>query len=143
MENPPASPDIARAAVFGVAAAAATGLVYGVFADPVGLSWGLIVVGLLGGWVIGTAVANGAFSGRFHLLVPRVRWLAVLIALIAWVWAAIVGYVASQLFYQQATTPLGERLSVAGFMEYLNSFVFGPSILGLLAMAFVAWRTAR
>lgn len=134
---------MARAAVFAMAAAAGTGLLYGVLADPIGLSWGLIVVGLIGGWIIGTAVIHGAYSGRFHLLVPGLRWLAVLVAVIAWVGAAVVAYVASQLFYQQATTSLTERLSAAGFVEYLNSFVFGPSILGLVAMAFVAWRTTR
>ena len=132
-----------RAALFGVAGAALVGLVYGVLADPVGLSWGLIVAGLVAGWIIGTVVAQGAWAGRFHLLVPRVRWLAALIAVVAWVWAAIVAYVGSQLFYQGATTPIAERLSASGFVEYLNSFVFSPSILGLAAMAFMAWRTAR
>jgi hypothetical protein len=107
------------------------------------LSWGLIAVGLLAGWAIGAIIVQGAWSGRFHLIVPRVRWLAVLVAVIAWLWAAVVGYVCSQLFYQAATTSIGERLSAAGFAEYLNSFVFGPSVLGLAAMAFVAWRSAR
>ncbi len=132
-----------RAAIFGAAAAALAGLVYGVLADPVGLSWGLIAVGFFAGLAIGGAVVRGAWAGRFHLIVPRVRWLAALIAVFAWLWAAVVAYVSSQVFYQQATTPLGERVSVTGFVEYLNGFVFGPSILGLAVMAFMAWRSAR
>jgi hypothetical protein len=131
------------AAAFGVAAAQAVALVYSILADPVGLSWGLIVVGFVGGWVIGAAAVYGAWQGRFHLIVPQVRWLAALIALVAWIEAAIVSYVGSQLLYQAAATPLFERLSVTGMLEYLNSAVFSPSILGLAAMAFMAWRSAR
>ena len=132
-----------RAAIFGVAAAAIAGLAYGVLADPAGLSWGLIAVGFLAGMAIGAAVARGAWAGRFHLIVPRVRWLAALLAVVAWLWAAVVAYVGSQLFYQQATTPITDRISVTGFVEYLNGFVFGPSIVGLAVMAFMAWRSAR
>jgi hypothetical protein len=51
--------------------------------------------------------------------------------------------VSSQVFFQGAATPLLDRLSVSGFIEYLNSTVFSPSILGLAAMAFMAWRGAR
>ncbi len=143
MESPPASPNLQRATGFGLAAGAGVALVYGVLADPFGLSWGLIVVGLLGGWLIGAAVVAGAFGGRFHLVVPRVRWLASLIAIVAWIAAALTAYVASQLFYQAAATPLVDRLSIFGFLDYLNSTVFSPSILGLAAMAFMAWRVAR
>jgi hypothetical protein len=143
VENPPASPNTARGVAFGLAAAIPVALVYGVLADPFGLSWGLIIVGLVGGWIIGAAVAQGAWGGRFHLIVPRIRWLAALIGVITWIAATAVAYVASQLVYQGATTPLAERLSVGGFVEYLNSTVFSPSILGLAALAFVAWRAAR
>jgi hypothetical protein len=134
---------MARAIAFGLAAAIPVALVYGVLADPFGLSWGLIIVGLFGGWIIGSAVAHGAWRGRFHLIVPRVRWLSVLLAIIGWVAAAAVAYVGSQLFYQGAASPLAERVSFGGFIEYLNGTVFSPSILGLAAMAFVAWRSAR
>jgi hypothetical protein len=132
-----------RATIYGVAAAQAVALVSGLLEDPIGLSWGLIVVGLVGGWAVGAAVVAGAFSGRFHLILPRVRWLAALIAVVAWIEAAVVGYVASQLFYQGPATPLLDRLSLSGFIEYLNGSVFSPSIIGLAVMAFMAWRSAR
>lgn len=143
MENTPASPDVGRAAIFGVLAAQAVAIAYGLLAEAFDLSFGLIVVGMAGGWIIGLAVAKGAWSGRFHLIVPRVRWLAAVIAVAAWIEAAIIGYVASQLLYQAAATPLGDRLSFSGLLEYLSSSVLSPSILGLVAMAFVAWRSAR
>lgn len=118
-------------------------LVYGILADPFGLSWGLIAIGFVGGVLIGMAVVQGAFDGRFHLVVPQVRWLATLIAVVAWILSAAVSYVASQVFYQAASTPLADRLSLAGFADYFNGTVFSPSILGLAAMAFMAWRGAR
>ncbi len=142
MELPPAAPRMGQAALYGIAAALVVALVYGVLAE-VGLSWGLIIVGVVGGAIIGYAVVRGAFNGRFHLIVPQVRWLAAIIAVVSWLIAALVGYVTGQVIYQAATTPLLDRISVAGFFEYLNGSVFGPSILGLAAMAFMAWRGAR
>jgi hypothetical protein len=144
VESPPALPRIGRAGLYGLGAGLVVALVYGVVSEPpFDLSWGLIVVGLVGGWIIGSAVAAGAWGGRFHLIVAQVRWLAALLAVIAWLVAMIVGYVASQVFYQAAATPLGDRLSVGGFFDYLNSSVISPSILGLAAMAFVAWRVTH
>jgi hypothetical protein len=132
-----------QATLFGLAAAVPIALAYGVLADPFGLSWGLIVVGLIGGFVIGASVVQGAFNGRFHLIVPRVRWLAAIVALVCWIGAALVAYVSSQVFYQGAATPFVDRLSVSGLLDYLNGSVFSPSILGLAAMAFMAWRGAK
>ncbi len=118
-------------------------LVYGVLADPIGLSWGLIIVGVVAGAFIGAAVTQGAWNGRFHLVVPRIRWLAVLAAVATWIAAVVVAYVASQVFYQGATTPLGSRLSLSGLVEYLGGAALSPNVLGLAAMAFMAWRGAR
>src|SRR6186997_915262 len=94
VENPPASPRMGQAAAFGLAASGPVALIYGVLAEPpFGLSWGLIVICLVGGFIIGAAVVQGAFNGRFHLIVPRVRWLAAIVALICWIGAAVVAYV--------------------------------------------------
>ena len=134
---------MAQAALFGLAASVPVALVYGILADPFGLSWGLIIVGLIGGLIIGAAVVRGAFNGRFHLVVPSVRWLAAIVAVVCWIAAVLVAYVSSQVFFQGAATPLADRLSVGGFFEYFNSAVFSPSILGLAAMAFMSWRGAR
>ena len=76
------------------------------------------------------------------------RWargsiVAALIAVVSWLVAVLVGYFFGQLLFEGAVTPLFDRLSVSGFVEYLNSSVFSPSILGLAAMAFMAWRGAK
>lgn len=118
-------------------------LVYGILADPFGLSWGLIVIGLIGGAVIGAAVAYGAWSGREHKTRRSLRWIAATIALLAWLAASGIGYVGSQLFFQGASTPLADRVSLAGFVEYFGGILISPTLLGLAAMAFTAWRGAR
>jgi hypothetical protein len=143
VENPPASPNIGRATLFGLLAGAVVALVYGVLAEIFDLSLGLVVVGLVGGFVIGAAVVSGAFGGRFHLVVPRIRWLAALLGVVSWLVAVLIGYVMSQLLFEGAATPLVDRLSVSGFLEYLNGSLFSPSILGLAGMAFMAWRGAK
>ena len=132
-----------RAVAFGLAAAIPVALVYGVLADPFGLSLGLIVVGLIGGYFIGLAMARGAYDGRFHLRVRNLELAAIGVSVVAWLLAIVVAYVGSQLFYQGATTPLLERVSVGGFIDYLGGSIFSPTVLGLFAMAFTAWRGAR
>jgi hypothetical protein len=143
VENPPASPNIGKSVLFGVVAALGVALVYGVVAEVFDLSLGLIVVGILGGWAIGWAVAQGAWQGRFHLVVPRVRLIAALIGVFSWVAGTLVGYVCGQILLPAASTPVLQRLSVAGFAEYLSSSLISPSILGLAALALVAWRAAK
>jgi hypothetical protein len=143
VENPPASPNLGRSALFGVIAALGVALAYGVVAEVFDLSLGLIIVGLVGGWVIGWAVAQGAWNGRFHLVVPGVRFTAALIGVLSWIAGTLVGYVCGQIFLPAASTPVLQRLSLAGFGEYMSSAVISPSILGLAALAFVAWRAAK
>lgn len=118
-------------------------LVYGILADPFGLSWGLIVVALIGGAVVGASVAYGAWSGHEHETRRSLRWIAAACALLAWLAASGIGYVGSQIFFQGATTPLADRVSLAGFVEYFGGIVISPTIFGLAAMAFMAWRGAR
>ena len=113
MENPPASPNIVKGTLFGLLAGALVALVYGVLAEIFDLSLGLVVVGLVGGFLIGAAVVRGAFNGQFHLVVPLIRWLAALIAVVSWLVAVLVGYFFGQLLFEGAVTPLFDRLSVS------------------------------
>jgi len=129
--------------LYGVAAGVPIAFLYGVLADPFGLSWGLIVIGLIGGWLIGNAMAYGAWEGREHAPIPALRWTAIVVAAVAWFAASVVAYVGSQFFYQAATTPLMDRISVGGFIDYFQGTLISPTLLGLAAMAFMAWRGAR
>jgi hypothetical protein len=115
--------------VLGVTALVA--LVYAVLAEPFGFSWGLIVVGLVGGAGIGYLLQG---SGRVTL--------AVALAVVAWLCGLAGAYVLSQVLYQGATTPLTSRLSLGGLWEYAQ-IAFLPRAIALVATVIAAWRSAR
>ena len=137
-------------------AAALTALAYAILAEPFGFSWGLIVVGLVGGAGIGylarseTAAASAdatesAVSSDEYpteRLRKRAQTLAVALALLAWLIGMVLAYVLSQVLYQAATTPLTQRLSLSGLWEYAQIALL-PRGIALVAMVITAWRSAR
>jgi hypothetical protein len=139
-------PRILRGFDFGILAAFAVALVYGFLTDPIGLTWGLVAVGVVGGMAIGGAVSKGAWDGQPHLTVRKLQVVAVLIAIAAGIVGLFVAYVGSQAFYQQAATPLLQRLSIGGFSDYFAAVVDAirfDHAAAVAAMAFMAWRGAR
>lgn len=124
----------------GVLAAAGVSLVYGVLDYPLGLTWGLIAVGVVGGWVIGGAVARGAWQREPHLPDRRVRLWAAVLGALSWLGGLFVAYVASGLFFPAATTPLTERISFADYILGTFDIAHGAAALVLI---FVSWRSAR
>ena len=138
-----ARPDVLRALALGLAAAVPVALVYGLLADPFGLTWGLLVIGIFGGMIVGGSVAYGGWLGAPHVTVRNLRMLAVALAVFAWLLGSVASFVFSQVFYQAASTPLGERLTLASLAEYVPTATDLPKLVTLLAMAVMAWRGAR
>lgn len=139
-------PKLLRGFDLGLPAGLAFAVIYGLAAEPLGLTWGLAAVGFIGGILMGGAVSAGAWSGRVHITVVRLRLIAVLIAIGAWVVGLFLAYVLSQALYQQATTGLLERLSFGGFSDYFAGqfdFVRLSHAGALAAAAFMAWRGTR
>jgi hypothetical protein len=128
-----------------VLAALVFALVYGLSAELIGLTFGLPIVALLGGWVIGTAVAYGAWGESAHEPNRRLRQGALALAVAALIVGLIVAYVVSQALIPEAVTPLGSRLSVGGFFDYLLGLdiVRFIHLISLAFVALMAWRTAR
>lgn len=116
---------------------------YGLLLFPVELSWGLIAVAIAGGWLIGSAVRHGAWRDALHGPARSLQLLAVLLAVVAWFGAFFVAYVAGQLLLPEPAAPLAERLSPAGFAEYLAGTYEFLHAIALAALAFMAWRSAR
>jgi hypothetical protein len=134
-----------RGIVFGVLAAIAVALAYGVLSEPFEFSLGLLVVGFAGGWLIGNSIAYGAYAGGEHDPYPPLQWAAVVISAVAWVGALVIAYVITQLLLPQASTPLTTRLSLQGFLDYfvgldLTRFIH---LIALALMTFMAHRGAR
>lgn len=130
----------------GVLATLAAAIVYGVAADPLGLTWGLIAVGFISGMFIGAATARGAWGRRPHPPSRRVQLMASVLAIGSWFVGIAVAYLLSQVFYQAAATDLLERLSVDGLAEYFGGLYEAAGIShagALAALAFMSWRGAR
>ncbi|HEY5488819.1 MAG TPA: hypothetical protein VIK00_03190 [Candidatus Limnocylindrales bacterium] len=135
----------ARGILLGVLAAIVTAIVYGVLSEPFEFSLGLLVIGFVGGWLIGNAVAYGSWSGREHETITALRWTAVALAVVAWVGALFLAFVISQALLPQAVTPLSERVTVGGFVDYFLGLdiVRFIHVIALALMALMAWRGAR
>jgi hypothetical protein len=121
-------------------------IVYGLSAEVLGLQWGLLVVALVGGWFIGTAVAYGAWAEAEHLPVRALRIGAVLCGSLGWLLGLVVAYVVSQALIPQAATALLERLSLGGYLDYLDGMFDYVRLIHALAVALLAvmaWRAAR
>ena len=139
-------PSTIRALSFGVLTGLAVALVYGVLTEPIELTLGLLAIGFFGGWLIGAAVAYGAWSGREHQGVRRLQVTAAVIAIVAWFVAVFLAFAISQAFIPQASTTLAERVNLSGFLDYFGGLDDGVRFIHVLAlalMAFMAWRGQR
>lgn len=139
-------PHAVRGFDYGLLAGIGVAFAYGLAAELLGLTWGLVAVGFIGGLVIGGAVTRGAWGKRKHIAVRRLQLTAAGIAIGSWMLGVFVAYVVSQAIFPQATTPLIDRLSFGGFSAYFAGlfdsirFIHAAS---LAALAFMAWRGAR
>jgi hypothetical protein len=145
-DQPTAPTDRIRASAFGAAASLGFGLVYGFLTDPVGLTLGLLVVGIVGGAIIGRAVSWAAWSGLPHGADRRLAVTAAAAALGAWIVGLVAAYVLSQVFFPQAATSLLDRVTLGGLASYLTGMddvVKVDHLASLVFMAFFAARGAR
>jgi hypothetical protein len=145
LTDPTDSPRFALGLGLGWLAAAAFAVVYALSAELLGLTFGLPIVALAGGWLIGTAVAFGGWGEFEHLPHQRLRVGAVSLAVEGWLLGLILAYILSQAFIPQASTPLSDRLSVGGFFDYFLGLDFARflHLLALPLAALMAWRAAR
>jgi len=134
-----------RAIVLGIAASAVVLLAYAVLSEPLEITLGLLVVGVVGGWLIGHAISYGAWSNRDHEPYRPLQWFALVLVVVAWVGALVLAFVISQALVPNSSVPLSDKLTVSGFFDYLFGLDFVPivHVLALALMAFMAWRGAR
>ena len=135
----------ARGITYGIVAAIGIALVYSVFAEVLGFTLGLLVIGFVGGWLIGNGIAYGVWSGREHATIRALRWTAIALAAVAWVGALAIAFVISQALLPQAATPLSVRVTVGGFVDYFFGLdiVRFIHVISVALMASMAWRGAR
>ena len=131
--------------LYGVLSALGTALVYAVLSEPLGFTLGLFVIAICGGWLIGNGISYGTWWGRQHETIKSLQRVALVLAILAWVGSLVLAFVISQVLLPQATTPLSERLTVGGFVDYFFGLDVLPFIhvIDLALMAVMAWRGAR
>jgi hypothetical protein len=130
---------------WGVAAAIGVALVYGLLWGVVLLQWGLIAIGVMGGWVIGKAVARGAWKGALHPVTRRLHALSAALALLAWFGAAWVAYLSSRALLESERT-FAQRLGDLTFGQYMTEQYMAAGLIHAIALAalvIMGWRSAR
>ena len=139
------SPRTGTGLAWGLLAGLVFALLYGASAELFGLTFGLPVVALIGGWIIGTAVAYGAWGESAHAPERSLRRGAVVFAVVGWLLGLVIAYVVSQAFIPAASMPLSDRLSLGGFFDYLLGLdiVRFIHLISLAFVALMAWRAAR
>jgi hypothetical protein len=151
-EVAPGPPDLGRAAGAGLGSGVALGVAAGLLAGLVDLTAGLIVVGAIGGWLVGRAVAAGAWHEPLFEPLARpgspagIRSLAAALAAAAWVLALGVDWFVALAALPEARTGVLDRLGSLPLVEWLTPQAgqLGPSfLLAALASAALAWRAAR
>jgi hypothetical protein len=123
-----------RPLAFGVVAAIGTGAAWALLSAVLDLHFGLLVVAAFGGWLIGMAVKPVGSRAR--------RW-AIALALAAALVGSIGDFVLSQLLLPQSSTPLGQRLSISSYLDYLSGTFDIIDALAIALLVLVAWRSAR
>jgi hypothetical protein len=136
-------PNLRRGTAFGCGAALVVVAAWFVLGGIFDASWGLIVAGIAGGWLIGAWTACGAWSEGLHGAQPAPRMIATALALFAWLGGTGAVYLWTRAILPGSALPFGERLAAVPFPSYLAGF-FGPvEILEIAALVAVAWYEAR
>lgn len=132
-----------RALFFGGLAALATAVGWLLVAGVLGLDYGAVVVAILLGWLVGTAVAYGAWSGGVHGPDAGIRTIAVALAVAGWGLGVFLDYLWSQLTIPESQQTLAERLAAEPFPAWVGGQLNPLFILSAVAVGLFAWRAAR
>jgi hypothetical protein len=134
-----------RAIALGIAATATVLLGYALLSEPLEITFGLLVAGIVGGWLIGHALSYGAWNNRDHEPYRPLQWTALILCAVAWVGALVLAFVITQALVPDSSVPLGDKLTTSNFFDYLFGLDFVPvvHVLAFALMAFMAWRGAR
>lgn len=138
-----ASPRLGRALAAGVAAALGMALVWTLLAGLLDVSWGLVFMAAIGGYIVALAVVAGAFGDTAHPTDRRVQAIATMLALAVWLLGTFGAYVVGLIILPGSNASLTERMAHAPFIDsVVNQFAL-LDIAELALLPAVAWRSAR
>ncbi|MDQ3553579.1 MAG: hypothetical protein M3395_04110 [Chloroflexota bacterium] len=135
--------DVVRAALAGLVVALIVALALGVLRAIFDIGPGLLVVAAVGGWLLGAALAWGAWGSAAHLPQPGVQRLAAVLGAVAWLAGSAIDYLLSLALLPASSRTFAERLSDQPFPAWLapQLSLFDAAEIAILAI--VAWRSAR
>jgi hypothetical protein len=148
---------LSRVLPVGIEGAFLVALAMGLLGGLFDLTAGLIVVGLIGGWLIGRAVAGVARGGSLRSWLSgaepspgrapgAVRLVALACGLVAVAGGLVVLWIVSLAAVRDATSGLLDRLAALPLRDWLDPQLgqLGPILLlTLLATLVAAWRASR
>ena len=144
-EAPPAAahPATGRALALGLAGWAGVAVVWLLLEGVLGLDWGMVVVALAGGWLIGALVAAGAWRGERHVqrIAPRV--LAIGFALAAWGTGQVLVYLWTRATLPDSRLDIAQRIAATPFPAYFGGIVGPLEVIEVVLTAVGAFLAAR
>lgn len=142
-EPPATSPALGRAFAFALAGWIGVVLAWLILAGIVGLDWGMLVVAVAGGWLVGTLGSTGAWAGRPHVPRPSPRLLAALVAASAWLGGQAAVYLWTRVTLPESSLDVGARIAALPFADYLAGVIGPLDAIELALLAAIAWAAAR
>lgn len=103
----------------------------------------LVVAAAVGGWLLGEAVARGAWGPSVHLPRPAVFRLAAVLAALTWLAGSVVAYLLSLALLPESSRTFVERLSDQPFPAWLAPQLSPLDVAEIMVLVVVAWRSAR
>ena len=132
-----------RAVALGTLAWVAVILGWLVLAGALGLDWGMIVVAAVGGWMVGTLVRSGAWSGGAHHPSLSLRLFAAVLAASTWLGGQFLVYLWTRVTLPASGLDLGGRIAATPFGDYLGGVIGPLDALEIVLLAAIAWLSAR
>jgi hypothetical protein len=140
---PLAEARMGRALTAGVAAGVIVVVAWLVLDGALGLDWGLAVLALAGGWLVGQAVSMGAWSGERHVPALSPRLLSVGLAIVAWMSGQVAVYLWTRITLPDSTLTVGERIAATPFTDYFGGIAGPLEVIEVLVLAGAAWFASR
>ncbi len=135
--------DLLRAALAGLVVAFMVALVLGALRAIFDIGPGLLVVAAVGGWLLGAALAWGAWGSAAHLPNAGVQSMAAVLGAVAWLVGSAIDYLISLALLPASSRTFAERLSDQPFPAWLAPQLSLVDAAQIAILVIVAWRSAR
>jgi hypothetical protein len=136
-------PRLGDALVFGLGAAAATVIVSALLRDILDVSFGLLVIAGVGGWLVGAGIRWGAWAGRPHRGSAVLGVIGVVFGGLCWLLGLVAAWLLSMAILTGSSRSFTDRLAATPFVDWLSPQLDPLDYVQLLLLVSIAWYVAR